>query len=199
MANSLVYVDKLLVVPMAAKVLGSSITIGKKGGAEVGFDWFATAKVGFEYNHDIQANIVDFFAEDIFQMAYNKLSEKNLTIQQFCANVQASKYALSDIVSIKGMFEVPGVTVKKYDPYDPPEIKLPKIYKVNGLDCFAARISTEGFVLPLYFPVISKEVVCYCIGKAVEIVGVLRWSPAYEVSSYALNQTVLAVSLLLQR
>lgn len=199
MANSLVYVDKVLVVPMAAKVLGSSITIGKKGSAEAGFDWFATAKVGFEYNHDIQANIVDFFAEDIFNMSYAKLSEKNLAVNLFCANVQASKYALSDIVSINGMLEVPGVTVEKYDPYDPPEIQLPKTYKVNGIDCFSARITSEGFILPLYFPVTSKEVVCYCVNKAVEIVGVLKWSPAYEVSSYALNQTVLAVALLLQR
>lgn len=199
MANSLVYVDKLLVVPMAAKVLGSSVTIGKKGTTETGFDWFATAKVGFEYNHDIQANIVDFFAEDIFNMAYKKLKEQNLSVKSFCANVQASKYSLSDIVSINGKLEVPGVSVGKYDPYDPPEIVLPKTYKVNGTECFTARIEADGFVLPVYFPITSKEVVCYCINQPVEVVGVLKWSPAYEVSSYALNQTVLVVALLLQR
>ena len=199
MANSLVYVDKLLVVPMAAKIVGSSITVGKKGSVGAGFDWFASAKVGFEYNQDIQANIVDFFAEDIFQMAYKKMQEKNLSVKQFCANVQGSKYALSDIASINGMLDVPGVSVGRYDPYDPPEIVLPKTYKVNGMDCFAGRISADGFVLPVYFPVTSKEVVCYCIGKAVEIVGVMKWSPAYEVSAYALNQTILTVALLLQR
>ncbi len=199
MSNTLVYVDKFLVVPMAAKVLGSSVTIGKKGSTEAGFDWFATAKVGFEYNQDIQANIVDFFAEDIFQMAYKKLNDKENTVKQFCANVQNGQYSLSDIVSINGVLKVTGVNISKYNPYDPPEISLPKTYKINGTDCFAGRIINEGFELPVYFSVASKEVVCYCIDKAVEVVGVLKWSPAYEVSSYALNQTVLAIALLLQK
>lgn len=199
MPNSLVYVDKLLVVPMAAKVLGSSITIGKKRGGEAGFDWFATAKFGFEYNQDIQANIVDFFAEDIFQMAYEKIRNKENTVKEFCAHVHKGEYALSDIVSINGILKVSGVSIGKYNPYDPPEITLPKTYKINGLDCYAGRIVNEGFELPIYFPVTSKDVVCYCIDKAVEVVGVLKWSPAYEVSSYALNQSVLSIALLLQK
>lgn len=46
MGNSLVYVDKNLVVPLAAKLLGSTITISKGGSADAGFDWFFQSKIG---------------------------------------------------------------------------------------------------------------------------------------------------------
>lgn len=199
MGNSLVYVDKNLVVPLAAKLLGSTITISKGGSADAGFDWFFQSRAGIEYNKEIQTNIVDFFAEDIFTMAYDKIRNKNLGIKEFCKNVQLMEYALSDIVSIQGVLTIPGITVGQYNPFDPPQIDIPHKYKINDIECFIGRLSHEGFEVPIYFPVCSKDLICYCINKSVEIVGVLKWSPTYEVSAYAMNQTVLAVALLLQR
>lgn len=199
MGNSLVYVDKNLVVPLAAKLLGSTITISKGGSADAGFDWFFQSRAGIEYNKEIQTNIVDFFAEDIFTMAYDKIENKNLPVKEFCKNVQLMKYALSDIVSIKGILTIPDITVGQYNPFDPPQISIPHIYKINGIECFIGRLSYEGFEVPVYFPLCSKDLICYCVNKSVEVVGVLKWSPTYEVSSYAMNQTVLGVALLLQR
>lgn len=46
MGNSLVYVDKILVVPLATKLLGSTITISKKASSELGFDWFLQSRSG---------------------------------------------------------------------------------------------------------------------------------------------------------
>lgn len=199
MENTLVYVDKNLVVPLAAKLLGSVITISKGGSADAGFDWFFQSRAGIEYNKEIQTNIVDFFAEDIFTMAYDKIENKNLIVKEFCKNVQLMKYALSDIVSIKGVLTVPDISVGTYSPFEPPQIDIPHVYKINDLECFIGKLSHEGFAVPIYFPLSSKDLICYCVDKAVEIVGVLKWSPTYEVSSYAMNQTVLAIALLLQR
>lgn len=199
MGNSLVYVDKILVVPLATKLLGSTITISKKASSELGFDWFLQSRSGLEYNKEVQANIVDFFAEDIFNMAYEKLENKNLSIKDFCKNVQLMKHHLSDIVSISGVLTIPGVNVTHYNPFDPPQIDIHKTYKINEIECFIGKLSADGFNLPIYFPISSKDMICYCVEKPVEIVGVLKWAPTYEVSSYALNQTVLSVALLLQR
>lgn len=199
MGNSLVYVDKILVVPLATKLLGSTITISKKASSELGFDWFLQSRSGLEYNKEVQANIVDFFAEDIFNMAYEKLENKDLSIKDFCKNVQLMKYHLSDIVSISSVLTILGVNVTHYNSFDPPQIDIQKTYKVNEIECFIGKLSADGFNLPIYFPISSKDMICYCVEKPVEIVGVLKWAPTYEVSSYALNQTVLSVALLLQR
>ena len=199
MKNSLVYVDTMLVVPFATKLLGSTISISKTAASELGFDWFLKSKAGIEYNREIQANIVDFFAEDIFNMAYEKLDNKTLTVNEFCCNVQSMKYHLSDIVSISGILTIPNINIGKYNPFDPPLIVIEKTYKIGEIECFIGQLSTQGFDLPIYFPISSQDIICYCVNKSVEIVGVLKWSPTYEVSSYALNQTVLAVALLLLR
>jgi hypothetical protein len=200
MKNMLVFVDKNLIVPVAVKLLGSSITIGKKVSAESGFDWFFLAKMGIENNKEIQANIVDFFAEDVFDMAYSKILEKCLDVRTLCNNVQSMKYKDSDIVSIKGRLEIPGIGVcNKYNPFDPPDITLSKVYKINGNDCFIGAMIDSGYKLPIYFPFNSKEMACYCVERDVEIVGILKWSPTYEVGAYAMNQTLLCVALLLQR
>lgn len=199
MGNSLVYVDKALIVPLAAKLLGSTVTISTGRSADAGFDWFFQSRVGIGYNKEIQTNIVDFFAEDIFNMAYDKIDNKNLSVKELCNNVQLMKYSLSDIVSVKGILSIPDITIGNYNPFDPPQIEIKHIYKINDLDCFIGRLSHDGFEIPIYFPLRSKDLICYCINKPVEIVGVLKWSPTYEVCSYAMNQTLLAVALLLQR
>lgn len=197
--NSLVYVDKNLVVPLVAKLLGSTISISKGASTEGGFDWFFQSRAGIEYNKEIQTNIVDFFAEDIFTLAYDKIKNKMLHVKDFCKNVQLMKYSLSEIVSIAGILEIPGIEIGEYNPFEPPQIDIPKTYKVNDIDCFIARLSGDGFTVPIYFPVSSKEYACYCIHKPVEVVGVLKWSPTYTVNSYAMTQTVLGVALLMQR
>ncbi|MCI8915002.1 MAG: hypothetical protein HFF38_13010 [Lawsonibacter sp.] len=197
--NSLVYVDKNLVVPLAAKLLGSTISISKGSSAEGGFDWFFQSRAGIEYNKEIQTNIVDFFAEDIFAMAYDKIENRQLHVKEFCKNVQLMKYSLSDIVSIEGILQVPNVSIGKYNPFDPPKIDIPKTFKINDINCYSGRLSKDGFTVPIYFPINSKELVCYCIDQPVEIVGVLKWSPPYDVNTYSMNQIVLAVALLQQR
>ena len=198
--NSLVYVNKNLVVPLAAKLLGSTITIAHGTNAEAGFDWFFQSKASVEYNKEIQTNLIDFFAEDIFLMAYEKIENNNIPVKEFCKNVQLMKYSLSEVVSIKGILSMPDISVsEKYNPFSPAPISISQIYKINDIECFIGRLSLDGFEIPIYFPLCSKDLVCYCKNKPVEIVGVLKWSPTYEVNSYAMNQTILAVALLLER
>lgn len=197
--NSLIYVDKNLVVPLAAKLLGSTITISKGNSVDAGFDWFLQSRAGVEYSKEIQTNIVDFFAEDIFELAYDKIKNKMVAVKDYCSNVQTMQYTLSEIVSIKGILEVPGVQVGEYNPFAPPQISIPRTYRLNDMDCFIAKLSYDGFTVPVYFPISSKEYTCYCMQKPVEVVGVIKWSPTYTVNSYAMNQTLLGVALLLQR
>ena len=57
----------------------------------------------------------------------------------------------------------------------------------------------EGFRFPIFFLIDSKEIVCYTNDKPVEVVGVLKWSPSYEVGGFALNKILLAAAVLLRR
>lgn len=196
--NTLVHVDGKLIVPIGAKLVGSVLSSGNEISAKGGFNWFVQASLKQATEQGVETRVSDLFAEDIFRTVYDKLAHRQLSVQTLCRQIQATELQAADIVSVVGTLRIPGVNLPRFDPFDPPTIEMPT-YMVSGEQCFAAQLEDAGFLFPIYWSVRAKEVVCYCNNKPVEVMGVLKWSPAYEVAGSSLNHTLLSAALLLRR
>jgi len=197
--NALVYVEKRLIVPIAAKLIGSSLSSGTSSSKSGSFNWFLAASIDFSREKGAETRVAELFPEDIFNYVYEKIERSNLTVQQLCEDISSSKLTSACVVSLIGTLKIPGVKIGAYNPFDPPEIEIPKTYNIYGETCFPAEVEKDGFKFPVYFLEESKEIVCYSDDKPVEVVGVLKWSPSYEVGGFAINQIMLAAALLLRR
>jgi len=197
--NSLIYVEKRLIVPIGVKLIGSSLSQNEKLSGKTGFNWFVQASLEQSTEQTKEMKIAELFPEDIFHSLYEKIPSKAVSIQQLCQNISSHTLKSADVVSIIGTLKIPDVTIPQYNPFKPPKIEIPETYKVYGEECFSGELEMDGFRFPIFFLLDSKEIVCYAKDKPVEIIGVLKWSPSYEVSGYAINQTLLAAALLLRR
>jgi len=197
--NTLVYVEKRLIVPIGAKLIGSSLQAGEGTTGSTGFNWFIAASLQLSKEKGVETRIAELFPEDIFHSVYDKIKHKRLSIPELCEGIQSRQLRSADVVSLIGKLTIPKVEPIQYDPFDPPEIKIPKTFRLYGEECFAAQVEAEGFTYPVFFLLDSKEIVCYCNHKPVEVVGVLKWSPAYEVGGFSINQILLGAALLLAR
>ena len=158
-----------------------------------------SASLDFSRERGAETRVAELFPEDIFNYVYTEIERSEITVRQLCQDISAGRINPADVVSLIGTMNIPGVQVEAYNPFDPPEIKIPKTYKIYGEICFPAEIENEGFKFPVYFIEESKEIVCYSNNKPVEVVGVLKWAPSYEVGGFAINQIMLAAALLLRR
>lgn len=197
--NTLVYVDKKLIVPIGVKLVGSSVSSNETSSAKSGFNWVVEASLRFSSETGVETRVCELFPEDIFHAVYDKIEHKRLSIPSLCQAIQGEKLRSADVVSVLGTLRIPGVDLKPYNPFDPPPIVIEKSYTVYGEQCFIGQIEADGFVHPVFFLIDSKEIVCYCNHKPVEVVGVLKWSPTFEVAGFATNQTMLCAALLLRR
>lgn len=199
MSNSLIYVEKRLIVPIGAKLIGSSLHTESKTSGSGGINWFLEASLKLSKEKGVETRIAELFPEDIFYYVYDKIKHSQLTVRILCQKIASSELRSADVVSIIGNLNISDVQIADYNPFSPPEIKLSETYKIYGEDCFSAKVEMEGFQFPIFFLVGSKETVCYCNNKPVEVVGVLKWSPSYEIGGFAMNQILLGAALLLRR
>jgi len=197
--NSLIYVEKRLIVPIAAKLIGSSLASAVGTSKSGGFSWYIAASMESSSEKSTETRIAELFPEDILIHVYDKIVHSKLTIRELCECISTQKLEPASVVSLIGTLNIPGVKIGTYNPFDPPEITIEKTYKVYGETCFSAEIEKDGFRFPIYFLLDSKEIVCYSNSKPVEVIGVLKWSPSYEVGGFAINQIMLAAALLLLR
>lgn len=197
--NSLIYVDKKLIVPIGAKVIGSSLSIGDKTATSGGFSWFVAASLEMSKEKGVVTNIAELFPEDLFYSVYGKLSNTLLSVRNMCEAISNGKLKSADVVSAVGTLRIPDIQVETYNPFDPPAIELAKTYTIYGEECFSAELISDGYKFPVYFRIESKEIVGYANNKPVEVVGALKWSPGYEVAGFVMNQILLAAALLLRR
>ncbi|CNF12700.1 Uncharacterised protein [Mycobacterium tuberculosis] len=197
--NTLIYVEKQLILPIAVKLVGSSLATRGMETGSAGFSWFLAAKLGYASESGSDMNLADLFPEDIFSFAYTEIENKNLSVQEFAEAVAARRVVAPDVITVEGTLRFPGIAPQRYDPFQPPDIDLPHEYRIYGLQCFTGVLEKDGFEIPLYFLVESAELVLYAYNKPVEVVGVVKWSPSYEVAGHALNGIVLVAALLLRR
>lgn len=197
--NTLIYVEKQLILPIAAKLIGSSTGVSQSQSSSAGFSWFLAARLGYSGETASETRLTDLFPEDIFTVAYPEITQRNLTIQRFAEAASARDITPPDVVTIQGTLSFPDIPYHSYDPFQPPQISIAKEYRLYGYTCFTGVLERDGFRIPVYFLTESAEIVYYAHDKPVEVVGVVKWSPTYEVAGHALNCIVLAAGLLLRR
>lgn len=198
-SNTLIYVEKQLILPIGVKLVGSSLAARSSEQASAGFSWFLAAKLGYTAETGADMYLADLFPEDIFSFAYAEISNRNLAVRDFAEAVGNRSVTPPDVVTIEGTLRFPDITPRIYDPFRPPTIDIPEQYSVYGYQCFTGVLENGGFEIPVYFLVESAELVFYAHNKPVEVVGVVKWSPSYEVAGHALNGIVLVAALLLRR
>lgn len=198
-SNTLIYVEKELILPIAAKLIGSSTGTSSTQSTSAGFSWFLAARLGYSGETASETRLSDLFPEDIFTVTYQEISRQNLTIRQFAEAASSREITPPDVVTIQGALSFPDIPHHSYDPFQPPQISIAKEYRLYGYTCFTGVLERDGFKIPIYFLSESAEIVYYAHDKPVEVVGVVKWSPTYEVAGHALNCIVLAAGLLLQR
>lgn len=197
--NTLIYVEKQLILPIGVKLVGSSLAARSGEQYSGGFSWFLAAKFGYATEASADMYLADLFPEDIFSFAYAEIEKRNLSVQEFAEAVATRAVAPPDVVTIDGTLRFRDITPQSYDPFRPPKIEIPDQYQVYGYQCFTGVLERDGFEVPVYFLVQSAELVFYAHSKPVEVVGVVKWSPSYEVAGNALNGIVLVAALLLRR
>ncbi len=197
--NSLVYVEQSLIVPIAAKLIGSSTSTAEAATGSVGFNLWMAAQLGHSDEASRETRVADLFPEDVFYLAYPEIANKEMTVRDYCAAVSSGSIGLADVTSLVGVLEFQDFEVQEYDPFNPPEITVERTVRIYGLECFAAALTADGFSLPIYFLRHSAPLVCYMHRKPVEVVGVVKWSPSYDVAGYAINSLVLGAVVLLRR
>lgn len=197
--NTLIYTEKDLILPIAVKLVGSSTSNRSAESASGGFNWVLAAKLGYTAETGSETRLADLFPEDIFGVSYSEIKERNLTVRDFAMAASARRVTPPDVITINGTLTFPDIPPHSYDPFQPPQIEIERTYKLYGYTCFTGVLERDGFRIPIYFLTGSAEIVYYAHDKPVEVVGVVKWSPTYEVAGHALNCIVLAAALLLQR
>lgn len=197
--NTLIYVDKHLILPIGVKLIGSSLASSASEQFQGGFSWVLAARLGYAQESGADMKLADLFPEDIFAISYDEIKNRNLTIQAFAEAVGSRSIRPPDVVTIDGTLRFPDITPQAYNPFRPPQFDIPHQYSVYGYQCFTGVLERDGFEVPIYFLVESAELVFYAHNKPVEVVGVVKWSPGYEVAGHVLNGIVLVAALLLRR
>ena len=199
--NTLLYVEKDMILPIAAKLVGGAVTSGAIDEARVGFNWFAAASAGHSEEYAAEVKMSELFPEDVFHYVYPFIRHRRLKINEFCGMAEGRDVVPPEVVTVNGVLRIPGVTPdKSYTPFDPPDLDQPKIYRVYGYRTFVAELdSGDGFSIPLYVFADAVDLVYYAINKPVEVVGVLKWSPTFEVGGHMVNCILLCAALLLSR
>jgi hypothetical protein len=197
--NTLIYVEKELILPIAVKLVGSSTANRTAESASGGFSWILAAKLGYTGETGTETRLADLFPEDIFAVSYPEITERDLAVRDFATAAAGRRITPPDVITINGTLTFPDLPQHSYDPFQPPQIEIEHVYRIYGYECFTGVLERDGFRIPIYFLTGSAEIVYYANNKPVEVVGVVKWSPSYEVAGHALNCIVLAAGLLLQR
>lgn len=197
--NTLIYVEKQLILPIAAKLVGPSMSTNSTQNASGGFNWLLAVRLGYAAESGAETQIADLFPEDIYSFAYSEIERKHLSVRDFAASVSSHQVSPPDVVTIDGTLRFPETAPQTFNPFRPPTIDLPDRYSIYGFDCYTGVLEQDGFKMPVYFLADSADLVFYAQDKPVEIVGVVKWSPSYEVAGHAVNSILLAAALLLRR
>jgi len=197
--NTLIYVDQELILPIAARLIGTSLSAGESEEVSGGFRWVVAAAAGYGRESATEVDVAKLFPEDLFHYCYPKIAPVRLSVSAFCDKVGIRDIRPPDVVSVVGVLRIEGVGSARYDPFDPPKIDLPQ-HQFYGYRTFTAALrSPDGFSVPVHFLANSASIVYYANEKPVELVGVVKWAPSYESAGHTLNAILLCAALLLAR
>jgi hypothetical protein len=198
-ANTLIYVDKDLILPIAARLVGTSLSSSSAKGGASGLNWVVAATGSYSREKGTEIEMAKLFPEDIFHYCYQHIEHQALTARSYASAAANHQLVPPNVVSVTGVLRIEGSGPSTYDPFDPPKIDPPNQYRVYGYRTFSARLETDGFAVPIYFLANSLDLVFYANNKPVEVVCVTKWSPSYEVGGNTLNIIMLCAALLLAK
>lgn len=198
--NTLIYVERDLILPIAARLVGTSVSTGMTEDVRAGLNWIVAASAGYGEETAAEVKMSELFPEDIFNYCYPHIQNRRLQVRSFCDKVSKRSMMPPDVATVTGVLRIPGMQQVQYNPFDPPDIELPKVYRVYGYRTFLARLDGgDGFSIPVYIFADSAPQAYYAIDKPIELVGVVKWSPGYEVGGYNVNCILLCAAILLNR
>jgi hypothetical protein len=197
--NTLIYVEKDLILPIAARLVGTMVSSGSTRAASGGLNWVAAATASYSSEKSTEIEMAKLFPEDVFHYCYPQIIHRGLTVRKYCTGVASHELVPPNVVAVSGVLRISGSTPPQYDPFDPPKIDLPNQYRLYGYRTFYAALEAEGFIVPIYFLADSADMVFYANNKPVEVVSVIKWSPSYEVGGHMLNVVMICAALLLAK
>lgn len=200
--NTLIYVDRELLVGIGAMLVGVSQQETTRKGYGASLNWLIQSNVSIDDSLGVTRDIRELLPELLFYRVYPKISKKFDQVEtavKALATPETSELLPGTPVAISGVLSFPEITgVGSYNPFDPPNIPV-KTFLIHGERCFVGRLHQSGFVLPAYFVEQAKSQVIFCQDQPVEVIGVLRWSPPYSPGgAKSLNLLLRVVALLLR-
>ena len=195
MSKSLVYVDKELIIGLAAPYLGSEMHAVKELSVSGGFNWLLQAEVSKTQSQSVIVNIRDMRSDAIA----NKLLEKVPSSIKFSDVDKCTKYIkdcesednIGKLVVVNGVLNIPDKNGVTFNPLSPSPTENIKSFKFREYECFACELTCDGVKFPVYFKKDAYDLLCYCSSKSVEIIGSLEWVPFYEVGKDRTINTIL--------
>jgi len=198
-SNTLIYVDKDLILPIAARLVGTSLSSASSRSGTVGLSWVVAAAGSYSRERGTEIEMAKLFPEDIFHYCYPHIERRSMDVRTYCSAAASHEIIPPNVVSVTGVLRIGGVTPSSYNPFSPPKFDLPNQYRLYGYRTFNAALEANGFQVPVYFLADSADMVFYANNKPVEVVGVTKWAPTYEVGGHMLNLITLCAALLLAK
>lgn len=181
--HTLIFVDKPLVVAIAAKVVGVLTSHAKGRHARAGANWLISAGVEATETTSEQYDIREMLPEDLIYYIYPDILEKHDKISTILPKMSTGvKDSLvpGDVISISGQLNFSQIPeLENHSPFQSTEINLP-IISFHGENCIVAELKDDGYNLPIYLPELAKYQVVYCHDQPVEITGIVKWVPPYS-------------------
>src|SRR5689334_10677719 len=133
MRNIPIYIDRELLVAVAAKLVGvlSEDSRGRSGGA--GLNWLIQGTVSAETGHTVARDIRELLPEDVLYSIYDKVTNRFNVADCIEAFARTGEQQLlpGSVVSAQGILSFPDLNVPQYDPFNPPTISV-KTFSVHG-------------------------------------------------------------------
>lgn len=184
MAKSLIYVNKEMIVGLAASYLGSEIEVTKKISVAGGFNWIIRGTCTVEEQKGILVQIRDMSPENVAcELTAAMPADIKFDSVDRCTK-QLSEWDPKDkvgkLIAVSGVLNLPNIsTDKKFNPFAPQAIEV-STFSYYGTECFACELTGDAVKLPVYFDKEALQLIGYCNNKKVEIIGPLGWVPYYD-------------------
>jgi len=199
--NIPIYIDKNLLAAIGVDLIGMMLDQTKAKGGSVGLNWLIQSNISVDTSSTVGRDIRELLPERILYMVYPEVTNRFDTVEKFIERTTSSspKSLLpGEAVLVKGTLSFPDMPAPSFDPFSPPDLTV-RTFSVHGEKCFVGRLEGNGFKMPVYFLEEAKQQVCFCHQMPVEVLGIVRWSPAYSTGgARSLNYIVRAGALMLR-
>jgi hypothetical protein len=199
--NTPVYIDKNLITAVGAQLVGLRIDQSSSISKGLSLNWLIQSNLAVDETTGVGRDIREFLPEHILYMIYPELKCKFESVEgciEALSKTGEDRILPGEPLAVKGILHFPDLKIETFDPFNPPDIEVPT-FLVHGEECFVGRLEGNGFRIPLYFLKEARQQVLFCNSMPVEVVGIIRWSPAYSTGgAKSLNSIVRIASLLLR-